>query len=142
MTATAPHRAATSARRPQAALVLVAALLIAAAFVFVVLPRLGLPGTVEQLTVENPHAWRVNVDVTGADRDGWHSLGVLGPASTRVFEAVVDQGDVWTFEFAYAGIAVELTTSSEALETAGWILRVPDDFAAALAAANVPPTPG
>jgi hypothetical protein len=119
---------------------LVAGLFYAAAM-GVVVPALRTPAEVDHLTIDNPHDWRVNVDVTDAERDGWLGIGGLDRESEQRFGSVIDQGDEWIFQFAYSGKQTELRVTREQLERDDWRVTVPDEFADRLRSANVPETP-
>ena len=79
-----------------------------------------------RITIENPLPYLVNVDVTGARRDGWFDLGSIGRQRTRMVEQVVDQGDEWVFRFSYGGVqAGEMVMAGDELAKEGWRITVP-----------------
>lgn len=102
---------------------------------------LRVPTYVEQVTVDNPHLWQANVDVTGRDGAGWVGLGTVERESRSTFHDVVDQGDTWVFTFGYAGQDAEVRVSRSELERADWQITVPDQLAEQLRTAGVPETP-
>lgn len=59
----------------------------------VAVATLGLPARVDQVTIDNPHPWLVNVDVTGSDRDGRLGIGTVSRNSEKSFTGIIDQGD-------------------------------------------------
>src|SRR5262245_37930853 len=62
------------------------------------------PDFVDRVEVRNNSGYDLNIDVTGADRDGWLPISVAtGGGNVTSTEQVVDQGDTWIFRFAYAG---------------------------------------
>lgn len=107
----------------------------------VLVPSLRVPPHVDQITVDNPHAWAVNVDVTDNERFGSVGLGPVDREHRATFHAVPDQGDTWIFTFAYAGEHAELRISRHELERDNWEVTVPDELAEQLRAAAVPEAP-
>ncbi|MCA1708151.1 MAG: hypothetical protein LC808_34705 [Actinobacteria bacterium] len=102
-------------------------LALAAAVVFA-LSRLGLGDTASyrRLTVENPSPYIINVDVTGAKRDGWLDVGTVRRENRQTFEELADPGDQWVFRFSYGGVdAGELIVSRDQLARDGWKITVP-----------------
>lgn len=115
--------------------------LVAAAILMGVQPLLDLPGRVDEVTIENPHAWNVNVEVTDGARRGWLGVGSLDRGTSQVFEELLDQGDQWVFRFHYAGQdGGGLALTRAELEQAGWKLTVPEGFAARMQEAGLPPS--
>jgi hypothetical protein len=104
-------------------------------------PALRLPAYVDQVTIDNPHAWDVNTDVTDRGRDGWVGIGPVHRDTAHTFHHVIDQGDTWIFAFAYAGEHAELRVSRHQLEQDDWRVTVPDELIDRLRSANVPETP-
>lgn len=93
------------------------------------------------LTIENPTAYHLSVEVRGAEDGSVHRLGTVSSESTRDLTGVIDQGEMWWFEFSYGGvIAAELTVSQSTLE-AGPVV-VPDSAGEVLAQAGLSPPPG
>ncbi len=139
--ATRPRPAPSQSRRNLD--VALAAAAMAALALLVIMPATRLPSFVDGVTIVNPHPWSVDVDVTGAPRDGAVGLGGVGPDRTQAFTEVIDQGATWIFTFAYAGAnGGELSISRTELERARWTITVPDEFTARMRAAGmVPSTP-
>jgi hypothetical protein len=127
----------SSIRRPNV-VGLVVAVLLAATVLALVVPTLETPAHVDRITVDNPHAWWANVDVTGDGRDGWVGIGAVDGETELTFHEVIDQGDAWTFDFAYGGEHVEIRVTRQQLEQDEWRIRVPDRFADQLRSAEVP----
>ena len=112
---------------------------VVAAVLALVVPALSVPDRVEQLTIDNPHPWTASVDLVGRDGEETRlGLGAVDRGTDQTFRDVLDQGDEWTLRFTHAGQQVDVTVSRADLETAGWKVAVPDDFAGALEAAGVP----
>lgn len=79
-----------------------------------------------RITIENPLPYLVNVEVTGAERDGWFDLGSVRRQRTYVLEEVVDQGEEWVFRFSYGGVpAGGLVIRRNQLANDGWKITVP-----------------
>jgi hypothetical protein len=108
-----------------------------------VIPRvLANPATVSRVTVANPTPYPMEIDVTGAHRDGWMGLGTAERESTTVMQSVVDQGDTWTFHFRSQGLdAGELQLSKNELQRSGWRVAIPAAVGERLARQGVPPPP-
>lgn len=90
--------------------------------------RLGVgePTSFRQLTVHNPTPYMVNVDVTGAKRDGWLEVGSFRRESQPTVEELADQGRQWVFRFSYGGVeAGELVVSRDRLAHGGRRITVP-----------------
>jgi len=93
---------------------------------------------VRRLTVHNPTPYTVNVDVTGADRDGWRDLGAFARESERTVEELKDPGDTWVFRFSYGGLdAGELEVTTDQLDADGWTFTVPAEVGQRLRQAGV-----
>ncbi len=93
----------------------------------VLLVQLEGPRFVDDVTVVNGTAYRLNVAVSSDDDgDGVVQLGAIGRGDDNRFEAVLDQGDVWVFRFDYGGVdAGELLVTSEDLEALGRTIEIP-----------------
>ena len=88
---------------------------------------------VPQVEVLNRSDLLVDVDVSGASREGWLEVATARPGTVTTTRDVVDQGDTWYFRFRWAGIdGGELRMSRAELEDAGWRISVPDRVVAAL----------
>jgi hypothetical protein len=104
-------------------------------------PALRTPADVDEITIDNPHSWSVEITVTDRDRDGWVGIGGAGREREQTFQNVLDQGDTWTFRFAYAGEYAETRLSRSQLERDNWHVTVPEEFATRLRSAGVLETP-
>jgi hypothetical protein len=120
----------------------VGAILAGAAAMLLFLPMLLLlqgPSFVSKITLTNPTPYRVNVEVTGAEDDGWLDLGTVPREREITVEEVASQGDRWVFRFTSAGvIAGELELARADLERDGWRVNIPAGLAETLRAAGVP----
>jgi hypothetical protein len=87
---------------------------------------MGEPTSFSHLTVHNPTPYIINVDVTGAERDGWLGVGSFRRERTRTVEELADQGRQWVFRFSYGGVeGGELVLGREQLARDGWKVTVP-----------------
>ncbi|MDQ3963614.1 MAG: hypothetical protein M3277_06860, partial [Actinomycetota bacterium] len=83
---------------------------------------------VDRVVLVNESDYHANVDVRG-DGGGWLGLSTVPAHQTREIEHVIDQGDTWTFRFAYGGHdSVEIEFSREELIDAGWRVEVPTEL--------------
>lgn len=119
----------------------VVAVVVGAVAMVAVASALRSPAHVDEVTFDNPHEWPATIRATGGDRDGWQGVGTVERESEQTFQDVLDQGDTWVFRFSYVGEVVELRVSGAQLAEDRWRLRVPDEFADALRAADVVPPP-
>ncbi len=90
--------------------------------------RLGVgePTSFRRLTVHNPTPYIVNVDVTGANRDGWLDVGSFPRDRERTMEQLADQGRQWVFRFSHGGVkAGEFVVNRDQLARDGWRVTVP-----------------
>lgn len=84
------------------------------------------PRSVSSLRITNGGAYDVGVRVTNADHDRWLGLATVPHGSTAVVSEIIDQGDVWTFEFAAQGrTAGEITIPRSELERGRWTMAIP-----------------
>jgi len=98
--------------------------------------------TVARITFENPTVYAINLQVTGARRDGWLPLGRAERGTTTQFDDVIDQGAVWIVRFESQGRdGGELRLTRDSLIRSGWKVVIPPSVGAALAAGGAPPTP-
>jgi len=117
------------------------AAVVVVAIVALLLPGSRLPSYVDDITVVNPHQWDAGLEVTGTERDGWLGMGTVDRNASRRFEQVIDQGEQWVFRFGYAGVdGGELVVPRAELETSGWKVTVPQQFAERMRAAGVGPS--
>jgi hypothetical protein len=83
--------------------------------------------TVDRITVANPTEYDLEVHVTGEERDGWLPMIIVEARSEDSVRGVIDQGDLWIFQFRYLGAAIgETSVSREELERSGWRVEVPE----------------
>jgi hypothetical protein len=83
--------------------------------------------TVDRITVANPTEYDLEVHVTGEERDGWLPMIIVEARSEDSVRGVIDQGDLWIFQFRYLGDAIgETSVSREELERSGWRVEVPE----------------
>lgn len=83
---------------------------------------------VDQITVANPTDYDLEVHVTGKDREGWLPMIIVEARSEDTVRGVIDQGEVWVFQFRHLGDAIgESSLSREELERNGWRLEVPEE---------------
>jgi hypothetical protein len=122
--------------------VVIVPLVVLAAFVAVA-PRVFVdPARAEHVSFENRSAYAMEIEVTGAKRDGWLRLGTAERGSTTVVADVVDQGDEWIFRFGSQGLdGGETRVGKAELVRDGWRVTIPDSIAEHLAAQGAPPTP-
>jgi hypothetical protein len=114
----------------------VAAVVVAAA---VLVPGMRLPTFVRRVTVTNPTAYGVQVEVTDPQRDGWLDLGGFPPSSSRPVLLVVDQGANWVFRFTYGGDDVgQIALTRAELKRTNWRVTIPPELGERLAAAGRP----
>ena len=102
--------------------------------------RLGVgePTTFRRLTVQNPTPYMVNVDLTGANRNGWLDVGSFRREGRRSVEELADQGRQWVFRFSYGGVdGGELAVSRDQLARDGWRVTVPTEVAERLRQAGL-----
>ena len=79
-----------------------------------------------RITVENPLPFLVNVEVAGAERDGWLDLASINRGRIRIVEEVLDQGDEWVFRFSYGGVqAGEVVIGWDELAREDWRITAP-----------------
>lgn len=105
------------------------------------LPTCDAAGVVERVVLINEIDYSANVDVRG-DGDAWLGLTTVPAHQTREVQQVVDQGDRWTFRFAYGpheGVEVELTRDE--LVDAEWQVEVPAELEVNLREEGVLPPP-
>lgn len=111
-------------RRPVAewiALVVVVGLLV----VTMVLLVRG-PEFVHHVAVTNRSNLQIDVDVTGAQRDGWLAVAIARPNGSVTTREVVDQGDTWIFRFRSGGhYGGELRVNRDKLARAGFTIEIP-----------------
>ena len=118
------------------AILVMAALFAVAPRVFVDPPRIG------EVSLENPTRYALEVEVTGAQRDGWLRLGTAERGATTVAPRVLDQGDTWIFHFESQGLdGGELSFSKDDLVRSGWRVVISRAIADRLTSQGASPTP-
>ncbi len=99
----------------------------------------GESASFQRLTVHNPTPYLINIDVTGAQRDGWLDVGSFGRERNWSVEELADQGRQWVFRFSYGGVAGgELVIRRDQLARDGWKVTVPREVRERLRAAGLP----
>lgn len=92
------------------------------------------------MTIENPTAYEISVEVSDASGGPTHELGRIGADSSRELRGIVDQGDTWSFAFSYGGIrAAEATLERDAILDGPVV--VPSSVETVLADSDLPPPP-
>jgi hypothetical protein len=100
------------------------------------------PHFVPRVTLVNPTAYEIGIDVTGGDHSGWTGVGYVGPRATADALEIYDVGDVWVFRLTGQGAdGGELSVTRAQLERQGWKLQVPAAVGEHLRAEGAPPTP-
>jgi hypothetical protein len=95
------------------------------------------PDFVELVVVVNRTPYNLDVDVTGADRDGWMPMSVATGRSSTTTQDVVDQHDTWIFRFSHEGAhGGEIELARSELARNGWRVVVPDRVAEQLRVAQ------
>ena len=101
----------------------------------------AVPGTVDRITVVNPHPYQLAIDVAGQGERATMAVGTVARERRAVFEEVVDQGDRWVFRFSYGGAdAGEVVVSRDDLRRSGWTIQTPAGSEARLRAAGLAPS--
>jgi hypothetical protein len=86
----------------------------------------GAPPTVERITLVNPTAYDLDVEVADEDRAEWLPVAIVEAESEDVAHEVIDQGEAWIFRFRHFGDPVgELSFTRTELERNGWRVEVP-----------------
>jgi hypothetical protein len=139
---TRPHPQAAPTRLGRDLAVLVVGGLVALAIIIGVMAAVEGPTFVDRVSIENATLYTLDVEVTGADRDGWLALGLVSPGDRRAVSDVVDEGDRWVVRVSSAGIdGGEVAVSRDELERSGWVITIPDEATNRLAENGAtPPT--
>ena len=94
---------------------------------------------VDRITVVNQTSYPAHVEVRGGGGDsGWLVLTTVGPHGSADALEVLDQGSVWIFKFAYAGLEDEVKLARTDLSGNDWTVDVPSSFESALRSRGVP----
>lgn len=97
------------------------------------------PDFVDRVTIANPTAFDVDVDVAGSD-GGLLDLYYVEAGKTAVVRDVIDQGDTWTFHFSYGGTDAGAVLFDRAvLAQSDWRVEIPGFVADGLADAGHEP---
>ncbi len=97
---------------------------------------------VDEVTIVNHTDYPANVAVSDASRNAWLGLGFARAEAETVVQDVIDQGEVWVFQFGYAGShEEELRISRSDLVKADWKVEVPQSFEDSLRELSVEPPP-
>ena len=100
------------------------------------------PRFVSQVSFVNPSPYALDLQVAGADRDGWMLLGTVSPNTMSTVGGVVDQGDTWVFRVGFEGVDVaDFSVSRSELVRSGWRVTIPAVVIARLQAQSVPVAP-
>jgi hypothetical protein len=84
------------------------------------------PVRVPALTIENPTAYDIRVDVSDANRDGWTVLASARQQCVATVESPVDRGEMWVFRLRAQGLAAdEIAVSRSDLERSNWHFVIP-----------------
>jgi hypothetical protein len=99
------------------------------------------PAFVDQMTITNPTAFDVDVDVAGEDRRRLN-LAYVDSGGSVVVRDVIDQGDTWILRFSYGGThAGSLRVDRATLARDGWRVAIPARVEMRLDAAGYPRPP-
>jgi hypothetical protein len=100
------------------------------------------PARVDQVRVDNPSEYDINVDVRPVDSPGRLLLGRAVQECTTPFHLVVDQGPTWVVRFSAQGVdGGEVTLDRAQLERDGWTIRVPQTVIDGLRESGAPAPP-
>ena len=99
------------------------------------------PDTVS-LTVQNPLAWRAEVEVRSADSSGWTGLGAVARDGRIEFLQMPDQGSDWIIRYSYADQSEEIEVSRRSSRPTAGSWSCPTASASASADAGVAETTG
>ena len=100
------------------------------------------PPFVPRVAIDNPSPHDIAVTVSSPEAAGELPLGTARQRCTTSFHEIVDQGDAWVVRFQAQGVdGGAISLSRDALQQAGWTIRVPDEVVARLTAAGAPLPP-
>ena len=100
------------------------------------------PGRVPTLTIDNPTAFDVRVEVSDANRAEWTVLTSARQQCGAAVEAPIDHGGTWVFRLQAQGLASEEIAMDRAdLERANWHFAIPVAVAQQWEAAGIPHPP-
>jgi hypothetical protein len=97
------------------------------------------PEFVDQVSIENPTRFDIDVDVAGSD-GRILELTRVDAGRTKTVRDVIDQGRSWTVTFSYAGTeAGSVGIDRDTLEDRDWTIEVPASVGDELEAAGYEP---
>jgi hypothetical protein len=102
------------------------------------------PQLVARVTFVNPSPYALDIEIAGANRDGWLLLGTVQPGSSTDVNQVVDQGATWVFRVDAEGVpGGDFAMSRRTLAQASWRVAIPPAVIARLGLlhATTPPAP-
>lgn len=92
------------------------------------------PGVVEQVTINNPTPYPVEVSIAGATGGARLDLGPVAPSARHTFESVVDQGGRWVVHVTSASSdGGDFVVPRSGLTRGNWVITIPDRVGAKLA---------
>lgn len=105
--------------------------------IFMAVPMLEPPPTVNRLTIINSTDYRVEVSVRGSPDGSEQRFGAMRPDSVSTRDNVVDQGSEWIFDVSHAGASVgETVVARSDLAAREWTFEIPDRVVDRLDAAS------
>jgi hypothetical protein len=88
------------------------------------------PARIGALTIQNPTAYEVDIEVAGASGD-WLPVGSARPHSELRLSDVIDQGDTWQVRYSARGRRAPVTQIARRdLQANGWKIDVPPNVVA------------
>ena len=123
---------------------LVAGIAVAGVLLVVLLLRSASdPPRVAALTVANPSAFQVNIEVSPTGEERWLDLGAVDRERERTIEELPDLGARWVFRFASGGVdGGRIEVARTVLRDAGWRILGPPDVVERFEAAGLRPSAG
>jgi hypothetical protein len=98
------------------------------------------PGVIERVTVDNPTPYQVEVAVAGSEGGSRLALGPVAAGEHHAFASVVAQGDRWVVHVTSArSDGGEFVVRRADLERSKWVITIPSEVAARLAANGASP---
>jgi hypothetical protein len=138
LTPAPPQEAPTRLGRDVAAVVVGG--LVALVLLFAGARALAGPGVIEQVTVDNPTPYQVEVAVSGSQGGSQLALGPVSSGEHHAFASVVDQGDRWVVHVRSArSDGGEFVVRRADLERSKWVITIPNEVASRLAANGASP---
>jgi len=100
------------------------------------------PGRAPTVTIENPTAYDIRVDVSDAARADWMVLTSARQQCSASVESPIDRGETWVFRLRAQGHAVEeIAVSRSDIEHANWHFTIPAAIAQQWETNGVPHPP-